>query len=233
MLPFPEHRRGPRRGHWIAIVIAVVLLLAFGRSICSLIIDYLWWREMGQVSTWLRASAYLYATNVAEWLIAFLVLWIGHARGMKYAGTSLRAHRLYSRLVTLGLAVVALVIAASSMNGWGGARYVAGSGVPSNWTDPVFGHPLGFYFFELPFYTGLVGFLEALAIAGALAYYLAARGRQIRRHPLGCANTGRIDLDSLKDLGRLETGMLQALMAGFLVALAVSFWLDRYELLYS
>ncbi len=147
--------------------------------------------------------------------------------------TSLRERRLYSRMVAAGLVLVAMLIAASSMNGWVVARYVAGSGVASTWIDPVFGHPLSFYFFELPFYTGLVGFLEALAIAGALAYYLTARGWQIRREFPGFANTGRIDLDSLKDLGRLETGMLQALMAGFLVALAVSFWLDRYELLYS
>src|SRR5580658_4081707 len=231
MLSFPRHRRG--RARWIVLAAAVFLLLVFGRSICSLIIDYLWWREMGQVATWVRASAYLYTTTVAEWLIAFLVLWIGHARGMRYARTSPREHRLYSRVVTAALVLVAMVIAASSMNGWVVARYVAGSGVASTWTDPVFGHPLGFYFFELPFYTGLVGFLEALAIAGALAYYLAARGWQIRRELPGFASSGRVDMDNLKDLGRLETGMLQALMAGFLVALAVNFWLDRYQLLYS
>src|SRR3984885_128532 len=101
MLSFPEHRRG-RRGRWIVLAAALILVLVFGRSICSLIIDYLWWQEMGQVSTWFRASAYLYSTNVAEWLIAFLVLWIGHARGMKYAGVSQRAYRLYTRLATLG-----------------------------------------------------------------------------------------------------------------------------------
>src|SRR5580658_5310644 len=131
MLSFPENRRG--RGRWIALAVLVVLLLAFGRSICSLIIDYLWWREMNQVSTWFRASAYLYATSVAEWLIAFLVLWIGHARGMKYARTSPREHRLYSRVVTAALVLVAMLIAASSMNGWVVARYAAGSGLASTW----------------------------------------------------------------------------------------------------
>jgi uncharacterized membrane protein (UPF0182 family) len=237
MLSFPENRRGGR-GRWIALAAAVVLLLVFGRSICSLIIDYLWWKEMGQVSTWIRASSYIYATNVAEWLIAFVVLWIGHARGMKYAGTSLRANRTYSLLVSAALAFVAMIIAAASMTGWVVARYVAGGGaasssIASTWSDPVFGHSLGFYFFELPFYTGLVGFLEALAIAGALAYYLTARAWQIRREFPGIATAGRLDLDSLKVLGRLETGMLQVLMAGFLIALAVNFWLDRYMLLYS
>jgi hypothetical protein len=231
MLPFPERTRG--RGRWIVLAAAVILLLVFGRSICSLIVDYLWWSEMGQVSTWLRASAYLYATNIAEWLIAFLVIWIGHARGLKYAGTSLRANRLYSRVVTAALAMVALVIAGASMSGWVVARYAAGSGVPSTWSDPVFGRSLSFYFFDLPFYTGAVGFLEALAIAGALAYYLTARGWQIRREFPEMVSAGRLDLENLKELGRLETGMLQALMAGFLIALAVNFWLDRYALLYS
>src|ERR1700734_1228441 len=121
MLPFPEPpRRG--RGRLIALAVAVVLLLVFSRSICSLIIDYLWWREMGQVPTWIRASAYLYATNVAEWLIAFLVLWIAHARGLKYAGTSLRENRFYSRLVAGALVVVAIVVTSASMNGWVVAR---------------------------------------------------------------------------------------------------------------
>src|ERR1700722_19360742 len=102
MLSFPENRSGGR-ARWIVLAVAAFLLLVFGRSICSLIIDYLWWEEMGQVSTWFRASAYLYATNVAEWLIAFLVLWIGHARGLKYAGERLRDNRIYSRLVMVAL----------------------------------------------------------------------------------------------------------------------------------
>ena len=42
-----------------------------------------------------------------------------------------------------------------------------------------------------------------------------------------------MDWSDLRALGKLETGMLRWLIAGFLVALAVYFWLDRYELLYS
>lgn len=222
------------RGRLIALVVAAVLLLVFGRSICSLIIDYHWWTEMGQVSTWARGLTYVYATNAAEWLITFVVIWIAHARGMKYARTSLRDNPLYARIISVVLAVVALILASASMSGWVVARYVAGSGLATAaWTDPVFGRSLNFYFFELPFYTNLVGFVEVLAIAGALSYYLAARGWQIRREFPDMASSGRLDFDRLRELGRLETGMLQFLMAGFLVALAVSFWLDRFQMLYS
>lgn len=234
MLPLPDRPR--LRARLLIVVAVLVLLLVFGRSICSLIIDYLWWSEMHQVTTWVRGLTYVYATNLAEWVIAFAVLWIGHARGMKYAGTSLRKHRFYARIMTLALAVAALIIAGASMNGWVVARYAAGSSLTLSepvWTDPTFGRNLGFYFFELPFYSSLIGFIEALALAGALAYYLTARGWQIRREFPDMAASGRLDFDRLKELGRLETGMLQVLMAGFLVALAVSFWLDRYQMLYT
>src|SRR5580698_9764189 len=123
----------------------LVLLLIFGRSICGLAIDYLWWREMDQVSTWLRRSIYLYATSIAQWLILFVAMWIAHARGMKHAGTSLREHRVYGRIVTLALAVFAMIVAAASMSGWIVARYAAGSGIDSTWHDPVFGRSLVFY----------------------------------------------------------------------------------------
>lgn len=234
---FPSQRsRSPRRLRIILLAVVIVLLLVFGSSLCALVIDYLWWREMGQVSTWLRMSAYRYVTGIAEWLIVFAVLWIAHARGMKYADTSLREQRLYSRLSTLALAVVSLIIAAALMDGWTVARYAAGRGMATAWSDPVFGRTLGFYFFELPFYRGLVGMIETLALASALVYYLAARFWQVKlRFPevrQGLA-FGRLDWGDLRALGKLETGMLQLLIAGFLVALAVYFWLDRYELLYS
>lgn len=232
MLPLPERPRV--RARLIALAAAVVLLFVFGRSICSFIIDYHWWREMGQINTWVRGLTYVYATNVVEWFLAFAVMWMAHARGMKYAGTRLRVNPAYSRIVTLALAVVALIVASASMSGWVVARYVAGRGLtPTAWTDPVFGRPLGFYFFELPFYTSVIGFVEALAIIGALAYYLAARGWQIRRRFPEMARSGRLDFDQLRELGRLETGMLRLLIAGFLVGLAISFWLDRYEMLYT
>ena len=67
-------RQKPRRlAVWIG---ALVLLLVFARSICSTLIDYYWWRELGQVPTWLLMSLYRYAPGTAAWLIVFAVLYI-------------------------------------------------------------------------------------------------------------------------------------------------------------
>src|SRR6266700_1457721 len=198
----PSRHRNPRIGI-AAVIIALVVVLFFSRTICS-------------------------------WVIVFVVLWVAHARGMKHAGERLGEHPLYARLSTLGLAFVSLIIALSTVEGWTLARYIGGREAgASAWSDPVFGRPLSFYFFEMPFYSMLLTWVAAVAFCGGLAYYLAARGWQLRRDMPGFVLGQEMDLRDLRQLGRLETGLLKGLGALFLVALAAQFWLGRYELLLS
>ncbi|MSV35007.1 MAG: UPF0182 family protein [Bryobacterales bacterium] len=229
----PSGRRNPQAA--IVVVIAAILaVLFFSRSICGWMIDYFWWGEMGQVPTWIRMTGYRYLPGLAAWVIVFAVLWVAHARGMKHAGERLGAHTAYARLSTVAVAVVSLIIALATVEGWTIARYVGGQGVgAATWSDPVFQKPLSFYFFELPFYRMLLGFVATVAFAGGLVYYLAARGWQLRRDMPGFVLGQEIDLSDLRRLGRLETGLLKGLGALFLVAVAAQFWLGRYELLLS
>jgi uncharacterized protein len=158
---------------------------------------------------------------------------------MKYAGTGLGEHRWYARIVTLAIIFIALIVAMAAVDGWTVARYIGGreaaAGPPpaATWHDPVFGRPLGFYFFELPFYNMLIQFLAVCALGGALAYYLAARGRQLRRDFPGFGSGNQIDFNDLRALGRLETGLLKGMLTVFLILLAADFWLGRYDLLLS
>ncbi|HWZ29980.1 MAG TPA: UPF0182 family protein [Bryobacteraceae bacterium] len=226
-------RGNPRR--IVVVIAAVLLLLFFSRSICSIVIDYYWWRELGQVPTWLLMSLYRYTPGFVAWLIVFAVLWISHARGVKHAGERLRDHRFYSLITTLLFALLAIVVSLASVDGWTVARYFGGHGLAAanEWHDPAFGQPLGFYFFDLPFYSMLIDFTAAFTLGGALAYYLAARGWQIRREFPSFGTRNEIDLSDLRQLGRLESGLLKGLTAVFLVMLAANFWLGRYDLLLS
>src|SRR5579863_421741 len=115
---------------------------------------------MGQVDTWLRMSAIRFIPGVVEWLIILIVVWVAHARGLRHAGARLRDYPGYAKLATAALAVLALFMTVASIDGWVIARYIGGSGLESTWQDPVFGRSLNFYFFELPFYSEVVGFLE-------------------------------------------------------------------------
>ena len=219
------------------LIAGLVLVLVFSRGIGNTVLDYHWWREMGQVDTWLRMWFYRWVPGIAQWLLLALILWIAHARGLKYAGTRLREYPTYAKLATLGTMVVALILAASAVDGWTVALYRAGNAVQSSqgasWQDPVFGRSLTFYFFELPFYSGLATFLAVCAAAGAVVYYVTARVWQLRLRFPELFARGQVEWADIQRLGRLETGLFRVLVALFLGGLAVNFWLGRYAMLYS
>ncbi len=231
-IDFPRRRSNPQQRIALLIGIVVVLLL-FSRSICSLILDYAWWGEVGQVPTWFRMSAYEYGPGLAAWIILFLVLWIAHARGLKHGGTRLSEHRLYARLATLGLLLVSLMVALSVVDGWTVARFFGGVTTTSGYSDPVFGRSLSFYFFELPFYSMLINFVTACALAGGIVHYVTARGWQLRRDFPSFGGGHEIDLRDLRALGSLESAMFQGLVVVFLCALAAEFWIGRFDYLFS
>jgi uncharacterized membrane protein (UPF0182 family) len=177
-------------------------------------------------------SAYEYGPPIAAWIILFLVLWIAHARGLKYAGTRLGEHRTYARLSALGLVLLSLIIAMSVIDGWTVARFFGGVSTTSGYTDPVFGRSLSFYFFELPFYSMLIHFVTACALAGGIVHYVTARGWQLKKDFPGFGGR-EIDLRDLRALGTLESKMFTTLLVIFLVAVAAEFWIGRFDYLFS
>jgi len=64
-------------------------------------------------------------------------------------------------------------------------------------------------------------------------YYITARVWQVQKDFPGLWQSGHIEWDDLRSLGKLETGILRVAIAIFLIGLAASFWLGRYDLLYS
>src|SRR6266702_769173 len=67
---------------------------------------------------------YSLAPVAAATLLAFAVLWIAHARALKFAGTSLGQHRLYQRVSTAALLLLGYFIAAGSIDTWTVVRFV-------------------------------------------------------------------------------------------------------------
>ena len=110
-----------------------------------------------------------------------VALWVAHGQGLKFAGIRRREFPLYSRLIPVVLAIVALFIATASTDYWTVMRYFGSRGLalaPGAWIDPVFSRPLSFYLFDLPFYSQTLGFLFALAILCGLIFWATARGWQ-------------------------------------------------------
>ena len=82
------------------IVLAVLGMLAVWAvsSLSDFIIEYNWWKEVGQASTWISMLWYSIAPGAAGALIAFAALWMAHARGLHFAGVRSKDYRLYSLL---------------------------------------------------------------------------------------------------------------------------------------
>jgi uncharacterized protein len=168
--------------------------------------------------------------------VAFAVLWITHARALKFANTSLGEHKLYARLSTLALLLLSYVIAASAIDAWTVVRFTGSRGLTeaaSGWHDLVFNKPLSFYLFDLPFYGMIRGYVLALVIVSILLYWLAARAWQLRYRLAEMQQTREIDPTIFRLEGGLESRFLRGAAVFLLLAMAVRFFLGRYEMVYN
>ncbi|MGD0499360.1 MAG: UPF0182 family protein [Bryobacteraceae bacterium] len=236
------HQIGSRRRGFgspatrIAIAVAAILLLFGLRSLASYAIDIAWWKELGQFRTWLSLLAYSTAPLAAATLLAFGVLWIAHARGLRFAGTALGEHRLYSRLVGLALLLFGYVIASACIDAWTVVRFAGSRGLPpaaTAWHDAVFGKPLSFYLFDLPFYGMLRGYALALAICAIVVYWLTARAWQLRHNLPDLREAPEISPAIFRLEGGLESRFLRGAAVVLLLAMACQFFLGRYEMVYN
>ena len=67
---------------------------------------------------------YRLATAVGA-LLAFIALYLAHARGLYFAGIRRHDYPVYSRLVPVGLAVIAILLASASIDFWTVMRFSA------------------------------------------------------------------------------------------------------------
>ena len=155
---------------------------------------------------------------------------------MKFADASLKENPTYAKISALGLLAVSYFIAAGAFDSWTVIRYLGARGLPAEataWRDPVFGSPLSFYLFDLPFYSDLRGFLLALTIVCALVYWVTARGWQLRYRLPELGRGGEIDPRIFRLEGGLESKFLRGAAVVFLLALALRFFLGRYEMVWN
>jgi len=225
---------GKAAGLSLLAVLALFLLLGGSGWASGLLIQYSWWKEMGQVETWFNLYAYSTLPVAGATLLAWIVLLVAHARGVHFAGGRTSDYPVYSRLSSLALLFVSFVAADASIDNWtvlrfAGSRNLTGQGT---FHDPVFGKPATFYLFDLPFWTDLRGYLFALVVLAILVHWITARGWQLRfRFP--DMQGGAIDISMFRLPGGLESRFLSVASAFFLVALACRYYLNRFEMVWN
>jgi uncharacterized protein len=223
-----------KRGGCLYLAIAAVALLFGTRIVAGFAIDYQWWQEMHQMETWLLLLLYETVPVAVVSVLAFAIFFVAHARGMKHARVALRDYRRYALLSTLIIIVGAIVVASATVDSNAVVRYLGGravGGAAVKWSDPEFGNPLAFYLFQLPFYSVLLRVVLSLTVLAAIVYWGTARAWELGKNLPDMRNVRSIELGDLRLIGALESWFLRGLGAVFLVALAVRFFLSRYDFL--
>ena len=147
--------------------------------------------------------------------------------GMKSAGTSLGRH---PSLCEAGDSRAAAALDSAGPDRYRsldrgalrrGARHLRR---PVPGADPIFGHPLRFYLFDLPFYRDLLALVLALGRVPSLIHWLTARAWSLR-NDIDRLRQGDIQLRISRSVGRSAALPIRTRSAAvlFLVALAAHF----------
>jgi uncharacterized membrane protein (UPF0182 family) len=230
-----ERRRAPGP---LIIVITLMVLLFLGRYAAEALLDYEWWKEIHQLDTWI--SQLLYGTlpiviAAVFFFVCFAGAWRlgsrhGSARGVSAPGP-------VARLILIGVALLSLLLASIIIDPWNIVRFFGGLKIPNvgnSYVDPIFGLPLRFYFFYLPFFEVLLHVLLAASLVSLLIYWLAAHfqdlGQTISRYSAGGF---AMETRGLGFGGAFDSTFARLAGAVLLVALGIQFYLSRYELLFE
>src|SRR5258706_2943053 len=100
----------------------IVIMFLFGivawaaSTAANFIIEYNWWKEVGQVDTWVGMLWYSIAPAAAGAVVAFFALLVAHASGLLFAGILGKDFCLYFPLIPLSVVVLAILIS-TQVNG--------------------------------------------------------------------------------------------------------------------
>jgi uncharacterized membrane protein (UPF0182 family) len=229
----PHSQPSRARGRFISLIAFAFVLLIGTRWASSFAVEYQWWNELGQLQTWFDLYLYAFSPLAAATLIAAAALWTAHSMALRFAETRLRDHRIYLFLTSAGLLFMAFLISSATLETWTVVRYAGSRALvdaPGAFHDAIFGKPLSFYLFDLPFYDDLRRYLLALVIVSIAIYWIAARVWQLRYRLPDLRDIQQIDIRFLRLTGALESRFLRGAVVVLLLAFAAKFFLGRYDM---
>src|SRR3954454_12147431 len=217
-----------------AVGVLLVLFTAIG-TLTNVYVDYLWFDETKYTQvfwTELQTRVLLFAVaGVATGGLVATSIWLAYRfrptfRPMSLEQQNLERYRqsLEPRrgLVLTAVAVVLGLFAGFTAQGSWQTWLTFRNSTDFGRTDPQFGKDLSFFVFDYPFYRLVLGFAFAivlLALIGSVLTHYIFGGLRLQTPGQKLTAAARVQL---------------SVLLGLFVALkAVSYWLDRYGLLYS
>lgn len=209
----------------------------------SFLVDYAWWKELGQLATFWQYLRIAWLPQVAGALVGIAVLIAVFRWSRHRAGTRVSRTRLFGVLGHLAAIVAGAFLSWALLDPWTIALYIGSRG-DTGYQDPIFHHGLGFYLFRLPFYEMIFGWLASLFIlaliifaAGVALANSAGRVQEWRERLMAQAGGGfpsrPVVVHRAEGRPLSLAGVVRAGSIGLLLLFAIAQFFARYSMLYS
>jgi uncharacterized membrane protein (UPF0182 family) len=229
--------RAPSRRSRALVITAIVLVLAFFglTTFANFYTNVLWYRDVGfggvysrllwtKIALFAIFGVLMAVVVVVNMVIAFRVRPLFHPQSPEQSGLD-RYRQAVTPIRTwlvIGVGVLLGLFAGTSGAGEWRNYMLWRNGVPFERKDAYFQKDIGFFVFDLPWYHFLTDFVMAMSVvallAAAVVHYLY----------------GGIRLQTPADrLSGAAQAQLSVLLGVFVLAKAVDYWLDRYDLAYQ
>lgn len=222
-------------------IAAALLYLAIEGS--SFWIDFAWWRELGQATTFWQYLRIRWLPQTALAVLAAVALMAAFGVARRHCGTALARTKLFGIVGYLATALLGIVLSVNVIDPWVLVLYL-GARSTGAYTDPIFHKDLAFYIFRLPMYQMAFAWVAALAVAGLVvagvtlaAGASAERMRELRARIMAQAEgRGYAGGSTLPNASRGRVPVAGLVRTGAVLLLgifAVAQFYARYDLLYS
>ena len=228
----------------LGVVVAILLVLSLCFALNRFYIDYLWFSDMGYTQIFFKELVTKLSIGIPVFLVMlaviFLYLKFLARLSSHYLGTAKVSKGKNERRVGIVIAVVASAIITLTVvnNLWMDILQFVNRGDFGE-TDPLFGNDLSFYFFTLPLLKGALGvivscFFGMVVLTLAYTAYILYREKDFR---IQTVENMYDAADGLKAAGKtfleLASRQIGLFLGIFFLLLAVSAFIDRYEMLYG
>ncbi len=196
---------------------------------------------MHQVDTWLNLLLYGTVPVLLAAVLFFTAFcsafFLGMKRPYETPLSGFLTRKFVVRIALAAMALVAVITANATVESWTVVRYFGGlrlSPAPGEYVDPIFGKPLHFYLFELPFLNMLLSAVLAGVVITMVVYWVAAHaeriGKQIPTPFQGNVNFN-FEFEPVSVREAFESGFVRTAAAVCLLAFALKFYFSRYGML--
>ena len=226
----------------VSVIFAAIATLTLISTIVNLLTEFWWFKAVDFVEVFKTSVAW----QVALWLVTLaifaLFLWFNYWLALRL--TSDRRFRFLEgnelepytqKISNYGVLVLIFLFSFGAANATAGAWETVlkfFNYTKLNSSDPIYGKDISFYLFRLPLYDGIQDWSLTLLIAGLVLAILVYLFKGIIRFDWQWKSF-IIDRQWQKLLTRKIKMHLSLLLAAIALNVAVDFWLERYELLYS